>query len=423
MGNLAAQIYRDFSRNLYLTLCGISIITGSFILAGRTLFDEFLFVLVAIYCLFQLFIQKNYKIVKFKNSKLELIALFYLFTSTVINLLINPNFSSTRFTIIYFTFLVISLYLSQHEQNIDVFRVKTLWFFSIYLYLWITYWILLSLIGIDWQVAQAHTFAGSSYAAIIPMAGMFLWALALRIKPTKLLWRLFGLNFSLTLLAAQLYDSRALFLSLLILALILCFSRYSLRFVATILLAFVAAVAFSNLLNFLGFDKQSDALPWYVSQISVAPSNVQLLNDPRESDEDRSQSIKCATEKLLRNSSAQHLIFGYGHNNHKTVLVECWPEINRTIVRPVGYAAFIIDFGLFGIIAISSLFTKRVIQILKSRTPGRLISITVFTLLMMWSLVTNYLDHSFIYIVLFTNFLLDFSKSRSMNAADEPPRP
>ena len=422
MRKLAARVCRDFSRNLYLTLCGISIITGSFILGGRTLFDEFLFVVVAIYCFFQLFRRKNYKIVKFKNSKLELVALSYVFTSTLINLLINPNISSMRFTLIYFTFLVISLYLTQHEQNIDVFRVKTLWFFSIYLYLWITYWILLSLIGINWQVAQAHSFAGSSYAAIIPMAGMFLWAIALKIKPTRLLWQLFGLNFSLTLLAAQLYDSRSLFLSLLILALILCFSRYSFRFVATILLAFVAAVAFSNLLNFFGFDKQSDALPWYASQISVAPSNVKLINDPRESDKDRSHSIKCATEKLLRKSTVQHLIFGYGQNNHKTVLVECWPEINRTIVRPVGYAAFIVDFGLFGIIVIGLLFTKRVIQILKSHTPGRALTFIVLFLLMMWSLVTNYLDHSFIYIVLFTNFLLDFSKSRSTNAANEPPR-
>jgi hypothetical protein len=359
--------------------------------------------------------------VKFKNSKLELIALFYLFTSTVINLLINPNFSSTRFTLIYFTFLIISLYLTQHEQNIDVFRVKTLWFFSIYLYIWLIYWILLSLIGIDWQVAQAHTFAGSSYAAIIPMAGIFLWAIALKIKPNRLLWQLFGLNFSLTLLAAQLYDSRALFLSLLILALILCFSRYSLHFVATISLAFVVAVVFSNLLSFIGFENKSNALPWYVSQISVAPSNVQLINKPRESDEDRSRSIKCATEKLLRKSSAKNLIFGYGQNNHKTVLVECWPEIHRSIVRPVGYAAFIIDFGLFGIIMIALLFTKRVILILKFRTPGRLLFITLFTLLMMWSLVTNYLDHSFLYIVLFTNFFLDFSKSRYTNSAEEPP--
>jgi hypothetical protein len=124
---------------------------------------------------------------------------------------------------------------------------------------------------------------------------------------------------------------------------------------------------------------------------------------------------------LLRKSSAKNLIFGYGQNNHKTVLVECWPEIHRSIVRPVGYAAFIIDFGLFGIIMIALLFTKRVILILKFRTPGRLLFITLFTLLMMWSLVTNYLDHSFLYIVLFTNFFLDFSKSRYTNSAEEPP--
>jgi hypothetical protein len=230
------------------------------------------------------------------------------------------------------------------------------------------------------------------------------------------------LNFSLTLLAAQLYDSRALFLSLLILVGLLCFSRYSLCFVATILLAFVGTVAFSNLLSLVGFENKSEALPWYVSQISVAPSNVQLISNPRESDEDRSHSIKCATEKLFRKSSPQQLFLGYGQNNHKTVLVECWPEIERSIVRPVGYAAFIIDFGLCGIILIGLLFTKRAVQILKQRTPGRVLPIAALTLLMMWSLVTNYLDHSFIYIVMFTNFILDFSKNRSTTSADEPPR-
>jgi len=395
---------------------------GSFIVVGRTLVDEFLFVVVAIYCLFHLFTWKNFKIVKFKNSKLELITLLYLFTSTLITLTGNPNFSSLRFTIIYFTFLILIVYFTQSPQNIEGFRVKSLWFFSIYIYVWLLYWLLLSLLGIDWQVAQASTFAGSSYAAIIPTAGIFLFAHALRLKPTRLLWQLFGLNFSLTLLAAQLYDSRALFLSLLILVGLLCFSRYSLRFVATILLAFVATVAFSNLLSLAGFENKSDALPWYVSQISVAPSNVQLINNPRESDEDRSHSIKCATEKLLRKSSVQQLFLGYGQNNHKTVLVECWPEIERSIVRPVGYAAFIIDFGLCGIVLIGLLFTKRVIQILKQQTPGRLLPIAALTLLMMWSLVTNYLDHSFIYIVLFTNFLLDFSKNTSTTSADEPPR-
>ena len=422
MTDLAIRIYRDLSKNLYLTVCGISIMTGSFIVVGRTLFDEFLFVVVAIYCLFHLFTWKNFKIVKFKNSKLELITLFYLFTSTLITLIVNPNFSSLRFTIIYFTFLILSVYVMQFPQSIEGFSVKSLWFFSIYLYVWLIYWLLLSLIGIDWQIAQAQTFAGSSYAAIIPMAGIFLWAIALRLKPTRVLWQLFGLNFSLTLLAAQLYDSRALFLSLLILAGLLFFSRHSLRFVATILLAFVVTVAFSNLLSFVGFENKSDALPWYLSQISVAPSNLQLVNNPRESDNDRSQSIKCATEKLFRKSSVRHLFFGYGQNNHKTVLVECWPEIKRSIVRPVGYAAFVIDFGLCGIILICLLFTKRVIQILKNRTPDRLLSLTLLTLLMMWSLVTNYLDHSFIYIVLFTNFLLDFSKSRSATSEDEPPR-
>jgi hypothetical protein len=104
-------------------------------------------------------------------------------------------------------------------------------------------------------------------------------------------------------------------------------------------------------------------------------------------------------------------VFGYGQNAHKDVMRRCLSAENLTLdskklVRPVGYAAYIVDYGLLGVVLLMVIVFKSTLKAYKTKFGAEKVFLILWIL--SWSLVTNDLDHLFVYIVLLLNYFGEF---------------
>jgi hypothetical protein len=143
-------------------------------------------------------------------------------------------------------------------------------------------------------------------------------------------------------------------------------------------------------------------------------SSVNFIIKPRTSDLDRSQQIRCSTSLILFNDNLIIKLFGYGQNNHKSALRACTeeefgPVADDKPIRPVGYAAMITDFGIVGLFLAIAVFLLVAMKL--KREKGFLLYLILLFQIAGWSLVTNNLDHEFIYLVIFLNLFQHFSSN------------
>ena len=399
---------------IYVLLTGISVLSSSLIFDQKApIVDEIFFLVLAIFCAIKLVVKPAFNFRSLvKSSKVELTILVYLITNCVLSFYYQQANSSLRFTILFSTFLVFLIYIKSIHQNLQSFSRNTLRFFSIYLYCWVAYWIVLAALGIDWGSQQSKSLAGSSYAAIVPFVGLSVLSYAYCFYKTNLINKLFWINFVTTIVASQLFDSRALYLSIFILSGYLLISKFSIKMATKLIFSFVMALIVSNLLGTLAPPQSTNTYKSSSVQLENLKDSINFIDQPRVSDEDRSHQIRCATRLITRESQFTNLLFGYGQNNHKTELLRCYgldPSTPGSGVRPVGYAAFIVDFGIVGLLGILVLYLKRMKQLL-FKEKSVLFSITL-TLLIFWSLITNYLDHSLLLLILFLDFFSLFRRS------------
>jgi len=399
---------------IFLLLTGISILSSSLIFDQKALIiDEIFFLVLAIFCAIKLVVKPafNFKSL-IKTSKVEITILVYLITNCVFSFYYQQANSSLRFTILFSTFLVFLIYIKSSQQNLESLSRNSIKFFSLYLFCWVAYWIVLAAVNIDWGSQQSKSLAGSSYAAIVPFVGLSVLSYAYCFYKTNLINKLFWINFVTTIVASQLFDSRALYLSIFILSGYLLISKFSIKMATKLILSFVMALIVSNLLGTLAPPQSTNTYKSSSVQLENLKDSINFVDQPRVSDEDRSHQIRCATKLITRESRFVNLLFGFGQNNHKTELLRCYgldPSTPGSGVRPVGYAAFIVDFGIVGLLGILILYIKRLKQLL-FKEKSVLLSITL-TLLIFWSLITNYLDHSLLLLVLFLDYFSFFRQS------------
>jgi len=420
-------LYFNFKNpnKVYLWLSGISILTSSLIFDQKApLVDEIVFFALAIFCVIRLMKKPsiNFRDLR-KTSKVELIVLSYLILNCVFSFYFHPANSSLRFAILFSTFLIFLIYIRSIPQNLEGLSRNSIRFFSIYLYSWLAYWIILAILRFDWGSQQSKSLAGSSYAAIVPFIGLYLLGYTYCFYRTKVVARLFWMNFIVTIVASQLFDSRVLYLSIFILIGYLLITKFSVNLVTKLVLSFIAALIMSNLLGALAPPQSTNTYKSSSTQLENLKDSINFVGKPRLSDEDRSHQIRCATTLITDKSRFSNLLFGYGQNNHKTELLRCYgldPSTPGSGVRPVGYAAFVVDFGIVGLFGIAVLYFKR-IKMLIFEQRSILLSISL-TLLIFWSLITNYLDHSLLLLILFLDYFSIFKRSLELFGSESRAR-
>jgi hypothetical protein len=285
------------------------------------------------------------------------------------------------------------------------------------LYIWVIYYVFLRILGLDWNYQQAVTYVGSSYAALIPAIGLILLLLIEVSKPQKNFGKPYLLYYGTAVIASQIYYSRMLEFSILATTLLAwAFKRTFVSFI-TVIIVFFCAFTISGPIIEANYGHVSALKVNNPSVIDISKetaSSANFIVNPRVSDSDRSQQIRCSTRLIFSNKNLSTKLFGYGQNNHKKALRACIEEKFGPVsedkpIRPVGYAALVTDFGSIGLILVISLFLLVALG-LRNQKSFLLYLVMLFQIAG-WSLITNDLDHEFIYVVIFLNLLKYISQN------------
>ena len=394
----------------------ISIISSSLIFDQKyTLFDEVLtgsLCLVISYSFFKRLIKQDTTFPSkavILNSFFTTVLLVYLFLNSFISFFKYQEISSLRFCLIIFCVTVLYFYTKSHKPKLNYIAVNRAIY--IYIFSWLSYYFILKFLNLDWTTQQSITWAGSTYAAIPVVIGLYILYLNQKSTPYKNIDYNFIIYISISTALAVLYDSRTLLIALIVFLTI----YFTLNLKRTVLLfttSLAVLFAFTTSL-FIRFESSSEVLKYIATTPFSIVESVQFVNNTRESDLDRKNQIKCAQELISLNESTVRYIFGYGQNQHKRVLLSCYTLKGFTvsdyqIVRPVGYSAFLVDFGVLGLL----LLTFSIANNLKSfyASKVRIEFYTLYFTIILWSLVTNYLDNMLIYFILFLDLGLQYSR-------------
>jgi hypothetical protein len=425
--------FQKFQKYIFETCVLVSILSGSIEIFGITAVDEFLYLVLALFCITTFRLRDR---LGSKSSTLGTLLLLYLLISTVIKMLISPSHSTLRFTLILASYVVLREYILRKPQDSKNLKRFNIFGYSMYLYSWLFYGVLLSLLGIDWNEKQANWWAGSAYAAIIPSLGIYVMAfyfLQDKSKSTKYFWT----NFAFTFVAAYLFDSRVLYFSAISLILLILILNFSFRTLSKILIVAFLTFSVTSVMSYNGINNGSGPREWYSSQTLNTQKNLQLITNPRDSDEDRSWQINCAVKLVLNLQDNRILesnshtviqsIFGYGQNNHKRVLLRCFgmePKSSSGDVRTVGFAAYLLDFGILGFALLALLILQQGISLVRFGNKNSWILLACFGQLLSFALITNYLDHSILFLGLFTTYFYSMQlKSNDANKLLKSNRP
>ena len=408
-------------RKIYLTVVSTSIATGSFILTGKyPAVDEILNVFISISCVYLVFVLKkeNQLIISINKIKLETFILLFLIVNTSISFLNSSNLSSLRFLLIFSTVLILVITVEVVKQDYSDIAKISFYLYSTYLLAWVGIWLVLAIFRIDWGSEQSILWAGSSYAALVPSIGIILMSISITNRKNNNLFKIFLVNYFFALTASRLYDSRILMFACILATLLLIKINFTVRNLLIILSTLILALSSSNLLASSLIEgritKVSNTYKSLTDQLISTIKGGALLVSAQSSDSDRKFQVDCANDLIFNRSDPFNSLFGYGQNNHKTQMLRCF-SIDKTSltnisgIRPVGYAAFVIDFGITGLCLIFLLLVKR----FKSNNDAnaRLFSLLLIFMLS-WVFYSNILDNYFIYLCLFLDYFSKFTKDK-----------
>jgi len=403
---------------IFSVLVGISCLTTSLIVGGSyPAFDEILLFGLTCSLIINLLRSKRPEEDNLKrqlNNRTGVLFIVYLILNTFISLFLDFQISNLRFILLYGCLFLIVLYIGKVPQDKSNIIPITVFCISANLYAWVFYWIFLYLMNVDWATQQAKTWSGTTYAALVPSVGLLLLLLIENESNRKIPSLKYQVYFFTSVLASILYDSRVLSSATLLAFIYLALRKRSIKgsFVLLILLLMGQFAGSLMVASNLSVNvSKIGGITNPVDQLVTLTDSIQFVYAPRTSDLDRSQQINCSTKLIFLDSGLQNKVFGYGQNAHKDVMRRCLPAENQALdsqklVRPVGYAAFIVDFGLFGVLLLMVLVFKSMQSAYKTRFGAEKAFLILWIL--SWSLVTNDLDHLFIYLVLLLNFFGEF---------------
>ena len=407
---------------IYLAILVISISVNNFFFSGRAVVDEILNIFLAIYCLKILFINKNKYKSFFRNVKIEMLLLLYLLLNSIFSLIINSknsslrnyNESTFRFIIVYIVFIIFLATINIIPQNYFNIVKISLILFSANLYFWVAYWLVLTFQGVSWVIEQNKSPTGSAYSAVLLILGLLFHLTVLKNNPNNFLKLLFTINYFLTIIVSYMYSSRLIFGSLILIG-IIAIKKYTpavlLFFGGLMILLFTQNIFTPGISS--NYTPPIDKNRSFVSveKFNDFKSSLNFILNPRLTDGDRSLQIKCSIRLVTQSPNLTEKVFGFGQSLHKSMMYKCSnldPSTPGAPARPVGFAAFLVDYGLLGIILALALFFK--LMFISIRNRNSLINLIALFSIPGWLFITNILDHSFIYVVIFLNYIYQFNK-------------
>jgi hypothetical protein len=403
----------------YYALTVISFATTSVIVAGSyPALDEMLLTVMSLGSIVTL-VKNNFshKVIRLSlQEKYKLFFIIYLLVNTTISSALDFNVSNLRFLLLFLNLSILLLVLPRIPQNKDKLSQICAAGIKINLYFWFAYWLLLKYLKIDWAQQQSVSWAGTAYAAIVPSVGLLLLLFIRNKEPEKKIEKSYLFFFSISVFTSVFYDSRVLNFAVILSATVISIKFRTIKNIVIMVSIFISsqfaanAIVFGEVsLNIRNINLVSNPSE-YASSFS---ESLQFINNPRTSDLDRSTQIKCSTKLIVSDSRIFNTIFGYGQNSHKKIMLKCLPIDLQVLnkggpVRPVGYAAYVIDFGLFGLFGLVTLLIVIAKELIHSKSG--MYYFLILLLLMSFSLVTNYLEHVLVYQVLFFDLLKNLAR-------------
>ena len=202
----------------------VATLASPLIFLGRGIVDEVINLILAFYLIFILVKKKSLKNFSLSKIKIEFIFIVFLILNSIISFvsfyslddLRGFNYSTLRLLALYSCFFVFLISLKSIDQNNFNLKKYIIFLFNLNLIIYFLYWVVLRILGINWESQQASSYAGSKYAAFTPIIGLFF---ILKYTPKEKYLSLrnnFIYYLSLCLLVSYLFKSRLLFISILL---------------------------------------------------------------------------------------------------------------------------------------------------------------------------------------------------------------
>lgn len=413
--------------NIYKIIIIVCTVSSNLVIFDRTIVDDLMCFILSLICLYHILKNGTIKLYIHKKHILEIITLSYLLINAVISLIAGfkitnlrgYNQSTIRMILIYICFIVFLISVNSTKQNYKGIGKLLILLSSGVLYCWVIYGLILKSFGINWASQQAKTWAGSSYASIIPIYGLFLSYIYAKSQKNFLF--LFIMNYCFSIIASQIFDSRIMLTTLLLLSIYIIIKNLTNWNTSKYVVAFFMFIPI--VCSFLLISPNNEVKTIYAQIISLKESS-QFINNPRFSDMDRSIQIKCANELIFKANNIPEFLFGFGQSKHKSVMLKCYgvdQSAPGTGVRPVGYAAFLVDYGFLGIFLIFLILIKNLQSIYKAK--GSFLELFLVLFAPSCLLLTNAIDSTFIFCIIFLNLIYyfrinipQFSRSKDFKA-------
>jgi hypothetical protein len=152
--------------------------------------------------------------------------------------------------------------------------------------------------------------------------------------------------------------------------------------------------------------------------VNAFKDSMLFVVDPRGSDMDRSQQILASLANLWQHLSEGDIIrffFGDGMYQHRQTLIPALLKLGAPIsasgiVRPVGFAAFLVDMGLIGFILLAGNFiaTAYAVHVMSRGASVREMALWYMTLLFafIWIFISNIFDICLFFLILMPSGML-----------------
>lgn len=376
-------------------LIGTAIITGGLIQGpGYALLDEFLmlFIIVAI-ILAALKKRISWDSANIRTAVfiITTILLGYLLIHSLFSVYIFNDIRLLRWTLLYSSLLILFIIAQLSTlPKPDILSVAKIICVSgsIYLGLYALHWIIMEkVLGLHWGDFQAISWSGSTYALYVCSAIIPSSVIVIKHQPRSQKYLGF-IAFFCICLAANLYDSRMVIISLLLACILSLFYLKKKHAILLITMYLLISIGPMNIFSTFNMILESILMP--VS--------------PRISDRDRYDHAHAAMT-ALKSGSLTQMVFGYGEDRHKKTLSTTAELLKygenhheKDIVRSCAFTAFVINQGIIGLVLICFLC---IINLYFLVSEQHYIVVPFYCLSLIWSMTTDYRDIIFVYLMLF----------------------
>ena len=357
--------------------------------------------------------------------------LFYLVMHGLYGAISFDDWRLIRWPVLYVALLVAwGLFeLRSRDDNKDISvsflaRVATVYFGA-----YLLHWVILEVVlDLRWEVFQAVSWSGSSYA-MFPVVVALPLVLTLLKSDELSAHYLAYLLLSLISLCAQLYSSRAAFIVLLFLGAISLIHlpwRRAAKVALLVLITQCGALFLTNYLHLApdyGSIGRGIRMAYSRTQVGLIEHGVMVVESvsmpfaQRASDDDRHAHMVSAMNTLYQ-ADLTKLLLDYGQDRHKVVLTRSpglrpFIKQGQATTRSTAFTAFVVNHGLIGIVLFTFVVVVSIGKLLRNSSLPWITTLPFYVMALAWSLLTDYRDNVLVYLVLVFNIFAMISTTEA----------